>query len=210
MLDISHYHVGGFPAAGMHDGAEVDAGRGHVLGGSDAHGMSGEFRDNSFIEASFAGAVLKDANNRVGMKRIGHRISTLNAAEDRSGIQVRGIEPTSQMQEGFRGQVGKPAVTELVGFRFAHQDRAGAVGFCRQVVGLQLHEFGAAAERVVADGDQSSVAEALRVVGAGFDELLLERAGEAEGLVLAAAFLAKDSAGGEVHLFGADWVVQFQ
>ena len=34
MLDVAHHHVGGFPAAGVHDCAEVDAGSGHVLGGA--------------------------------------------------------------------------------------------------------------------------------------------------------------------------------
>jgi hypothetical protein len=40
MCSMQRIHVGGFPAAGVHDGADVDAGSGHVLGRAAQQPMS--------------------------------------------------------------------------------------------------------------------------------------------------------------------------
>jgi len=37
MLDVAHDHVGGFLAAGVYDGTEIDAGCGYVLGSTNTH-----------------------------------------------------------------------------------------------------------------------------------------------------------------------------
>ena len=103
MLNISHHHVWRFPTAGVHDGAEVNARGGHVLGGADTHGMAREFRDKGFVEAGAAREVLEDARDRLGVEGGWHELRAADAAKNWPGIQVCGAEPALQMGEGFGG-----------------------------------------------------------------------------------------------------------
>jgi hypothetical protein len=100
MLDVPHHHVRRFPAAGMHDSAEVDTCGSHILSGTDAHGMSREFRDKGFVKAGLMGEDFENACDGIGMKGVRHELGAADAAKNRSRIQVCSAEPALQMREG--------------------------------------------------------------------------------------------------------------
>ncbi len=144
------------------------------------------------------------------MECVRHELLVVDAAENGAGVQVGVGEPALQIGESFGGQVGEASIAEFVGFGFADQDRAGPVDLDRQVIDLQLDEFGAATERVVSDGDQGAVAQAAQVGGAGADDLLFQCARKAKGLLLTSPFLTKYSSCREINLLRGDRVLELQ
>lgn len=57
VFGVAAHHLLAFPASGLHDGRQIEAARGHVLGEADARGVAGECFHDRGGEAALFGSL---------------------------------------------------------------------------------------------------------------------------------------------------------
>jgi Transposase DDE domain group 1 len=116
MLHIAQNDIGRFPPPRLHDGQRIKTGHHHILGGADAHGMAGKCAKDGRIEASPAGGPLDDPPDGRGCQRPLVRPVEVKRPEQRTRLQLSGLEPAGEEGRGFRREIGKAPIARGVGF----------------------------------------------------------------------------------------------
>ncbi len=171
MLHIAQHNIGRFPPPRLHDGQRIKTGHHHVLGGADAHGVAGKCAKDGRIEASPAGGPLDDPPDGRGRQRPLVRPVEVKRPEQRTRLQLSGLEPAGEEGRGFRREIGKAPIARGVGFRARYQDCRRAADFKAHMLDRHNGELRASAERIVTGADKRCVPGTRKCGGAGGDDL---------------------------------------